>query len=168
MTGRRVSRWWWAAAAAGVVFAATRNRYAFGGSPRRAGVNRDPRKLLPGFARRLNLVFARMRARGFDPYLWEGYRTPERAAALAQSGQGIRKSMHVYGAGVDIVSARDLWDASSAFWDALGREAERVGLTWGGRFDDGDQDVAHVQAVPVEEQAAFRAMTRAQRLAHTR
>ena len=138
-----------------------RRGYTFGGPPVRAGVDRDPAKLQPRFARRVEAVFAGMRARGFEPMLWEGYRTPARAAELSVRGTGISDSLHAYGIAVDIVdgalwdAGRDPWAASAAFWSALGEEYERAGITWGGRFSRGDRP--HGQAIPVSMQVAFRA-----------
>ncbi len=136
---------------------APRSLYVYGGDPRRSDVDRDPQKLLPGFADKLNRLFIRMRARGFQPYLWEGYRSPQRAAELAAKGTGIRFSMHTLGAAGDIVDANALWGASPAFWRALCQEADRLGLTWGGAWISSDRP--HVQALTVSDQVAFRAMT---------
>lgn len=136
-------------------------KFSFGGEPMRGTIDRNPHKLISGFAAKVEQLFQRMRARGFDPLLWEGYRSPERAAELAARGVGVVQSMHCYGAAVDIVERTALWSASAAFWDALGQEAEALGLTWGGRFSR--VDLPHVQLVPVREQAALRAMTPEQR-----
>jgi hypothetical protein len=103
-----------------------------------------------------------MRAQGFNPYLWEGYRSPQRAGELADRGTGIRDSMHIYGIAADIVDADALWSPSPAFWRVLEQEAEALGLTWGGDFKRGDRP--HVQAITVADQRAFRAMTPSQRL----
>lgn len=148
--------WWGAAGLTALGFAGT--RFTYGGAPIRAGVDRDPKKLIPSFAKKLNVLFARMRAQGFDPMLWEGYRTPARADALATKGTGIHLSMHSYGAAADIVSESKLWNASPAFWQALGREAKALNLTWGGDWTGDNHDAPHVQALTVGEQNAFRAM----------
>lgn len=159
--------WKWALwGAAGLAVAALGGTaYTFGGAPLRAGVDRDPKKLIPSFAKKLNILFARMRARGFDPLLWEGYRTPARAAELATKGTGIRLSMHSYGAAADILSESKLWNASPAFWKALGEEATALGLVWGGYWSDEDKDRPHVQAVALEDQDGFRAMGPSERSA---
>lgn len=160
----------WAALGAGGLLLLVRSdaaSYSFGGAPLKAGVDRDPQKLLPGFARKLENVFQRMRARGYQPLLWEGYRTQARASQLATAGTGVDNSLHILGAAADIVdgsAAPNYWkggDALTSFWVALGEEAERAGLTWGGRFSK--RDAPHVQAVSVKEQNAFRAMTSAER-----
>jgi hypothetical protein len=143
--------------------AATYAVYTYGGLPIRLGVDRDPKKLLPGFAKKIETLMQRMRARGFEPELWEGRRSASRAKALSVVGTGVADSMHIYGAAVDIVDKNKLWNASPAFWAALGEEAERLGLTWGGRWTKVDKP--HVQAIAVSKQNAFRAMTDAQRAA---
>ena len=130
----------------------------------REGVNRDPSKLLPPFAAKVEALFQALRARGFDPLLWEGYRSPERAQALSDRGSGIKLSLHCLGAAADIIHAEDYWQASEAFWDALGEEAESLGLTWGGRWKR--RDLPHVQALPVRDQNRFRSMTEDERLAY--
>lgn len=142
--------------------------YSYGGPPVRKGVDRDPDNLLPGFARKLETLFQRMRARGYDPMLWEGYRTPSRASQQAAEGDGIADSIHSYRAAADIVDGArwkkglDPWtNVALGFWAALGQEAEKLGLTWGGRFTHTDNP--HVQAPSVRQQIAFRAMTDAQR-----
>jgi hypothetical protein len=144
-------------------------RYSYGGAPRRSGVDRDPYKLIPSFADKLEVLFTRLRARGFDPYLWEGYRSPARAAALEKKGTGIRLSMHSLGAAVDIVNGAQVkaggnpWVAPKQFWDAVHQEASRLGLTWGGVWTRADKP--HVQAITVRQQVAFRQMSDAQRAA---
>jgi len=137
--------------------------FSFGGPPLRAGVDRDPSRLLPGFAARVELLFQRLRARGLDPMLWEAYRSPERAAALHARGSGSKRSLHCLGAAVDIVHREDYWSAPGSFWKAIGQEARALGLTWGGRWRR--RDLPHVQAVPVWRQRGFRAMTDEQRRA---
>lgn len=137
--------------------------YVYGGASTRRGVDRDPKKLLKPFASKLNTLFRRMRARGYQPKLWEGRRSAERAAGLAKKGTGIKLSMHVLGAAVDIVdgSTPNPWKASPGFWTALGQEARKLGLTWGGDWTKGD--FPHVQALAVNQQTAFRRMTPTQR-----
>jgi peptidoglycan L-alanyl-D-glutamate endopeptidase CwlK len=130
-------------------------------------VDRDPKKLVPAFGWRIEKIFRAMRARGFEPMLWEGYRTPARASELAARGTGISDSLHAYGIAVDVVDGKqwakgkDPWAAETGFWAALGEEAEREGLTWGGRFSKPDR--THIQGVTVAEQSAARAATAVER-----
>jgi hypothetical protein len=148
--------------------AAIFGRYSYGGKSTRRGIDRDPENLLPGFAREIELLFKRMRARGFNPYLWEGLRTPQRAAELAAKGSGSKLSLHIYGGAVDIVNGDqvekggDPWKAPAAFWQALGEESKRLGLTWGGVWSSPDRP--HVQGVTVSQQVAFRSGSEADRI----
>lgn len=131
-----------------------------GGDPIRNGVDRYDENLLPSFQKQLVVLFARMRARGFDPFLWEGKRSPERAKQLSQTGTGIERSLHINGAAVDIVSESKLWNAGAAFWAALQEEAEALGLISGRAFTS--KDLPHVQAVKVSEQTAFRKLSQSE------
>jgi hypothetical protein len=119
-------------------------------------IYRDTTSLVPAFASRVKVLFNRMRARGYDPMLWEAYRTPERAIKLAEDGKGIQNSMHIYGAAVDIIDAKKKW-SDPMFFKVLGEEAERLGLYWGGRFSD--YDGPHIQAIPIAAQQRFTHMT---------
>ena len=139
--------------------------FTFGGDELKRGVSRDPPLLLPGFAAKVESLFARMRAQGHDPMLWEGYRSPERAQKLSDKGTGIKMSMHCLGAAVDIVDEDDMWKATPEFWDCLGDEAEALGLTV--LYRNGRRrDRPHVQAIPVKDQSRFRGMTEAARRDH--
>lgn len=117
-------------------------------------INNNVDDLLPTFRNKLYILFSRMRARGFDPILYEGLRTQARANELAAKGVGITNSIHIYGGAADIISEKNLWGAPKSFWDALGQETENLGMTWGGRFKR--VDLPHVQIVTVAEQNNFR------------
>lgn len=142
-------------------------KYSYGGPDvRRQGyvISRDPQKLLPGFAAKVELLFQRMREAGFKPMLWEGVRSFERAEMLSKRGTGIRNSIHCYGGAVDIVDSDDSpWTAPPGFWGTLRREAEELGLHVLRDRNGRPKDLPHVQAIPVSEQNAFRAMTDAER-----
>ena len=156
--------WWLVGGVGALLLLGGGAAYTFGGSPLKKGVDRQPKKLLPAFARKVETLFRRMRARGFQPMLWEGYRTPARAAELHRKGTGVKLSMHSLGAAVDVVDGSNPgnpWAASPGFWKALGEEAEKLGLTWGGRW--AKADYPHIQAIPVSQQTAFRAMTHNER-----
>ena len=148
---------------AGNLVAAPPSAFTFGGPALRKGVDRDPAKLLPPFAAKVEALFRAMRGRGHEPLCWEAFRSPERAQHLSDTGAGIKLSMHCLGAAVDIVDEHAYWSAGQDFWDALGEEAETLGLVWGGRWTR--RDLPHVQAVAVKDQARFRAMTEAERIA---
>ena len=128
-------------------------------------LNRDPARLLPSFADTVEVLFQRLRARGFDPVLNEGYRSPERGAHLKSLGysQTGDRSLHVYGAAVDIISAAGGWQGSEDLWQAMGPIAEDLGLVWGGRWSF--YDPAHLQAVAVSEQSKLRSSSEPDELA---
>jgi hypothetical protein len=123
----------------------------------------DLEALQPEFRRKVEALITRMQADGFDPMVWETYRTPARAKLLSKRGTGIAPradgsipiGMHQLGLAVDIVSKSKLWTPPRAFWDALGAEAKALGLTWGGTWKRVDKP--HVQMIPIREQDAYRA-----------
>jgi peptidoglycan L-alanyl-D-glutamate endopeptidase CwlK len=127
----------------------------------------DLEALHPTFRAKVEALLARMQADGYDPLIWETYRTPARAKLLSDRGTGIKPladgsipiGMHQLGLAVDIVSKSKMWTPPKAFWAALGKHAEALGLTWGGRWKRVDKP--HIQAVPVREQEALRAEFRA-------
>lgn len=138
--------------------------FSYGGEELRPGVSRDPKLLLAPFAAKVESLFNRLRSQGHDPMLFEGYRTPERAQKLSDIGTGIPDSMHCYGGAVDILHSEGWWSAPPEFWDAIGDEAEALGmhlLYRGGKR----RDRPHVQAMAVRDQHRFRAMTGDERLA---
>jgi peptidoglycan L-alanyl-D-glutamate endopeptidase CwlK len=121
--------------------------------------NRDWARLDPDFMNLALRVFARMEARGYPLALLEGYRSPDRQDALAESGFHVTnarafQSKHQYGLAMDVapvrngrlvISERDPW-AMQAYL-ALGEEAEKEGLTWGGRWKL--RDYGHIES-PVQ------------------
>lgn len=130
----------------------------------------DIEALQPVFRAKVETLLARMQADGFDPMIWETYRTPARAKLLSDRGTGIAPradgsipiGMHQLGLAVDIVSSTRKWSPKPAFWTALGAEAKALGLTWGGLWRNPKTgklgwDKPHVQAIPVASQRAYRA-----------
>lgn len=85
---------------------------------------------------------------GFKAKAFETLRTPERQAFLYGFGrkyddgrgtvtkvENVWRGWHAYGLAVDIVeNDASPWNASQAFWQTLGKLAEKHGLTWGGRW----------------------------------
>ena len=128
-------------------------------------VQRDLALLLPSFRVKIDLLVANMITRGFKPKVWETMRTPQRASYLASIGKSKNGplSMHCLGAAADFVDAEKLWD-NPAFFKALGEEATKLHLTWGGDWDGNPAtredfvDSPHVQAIPVAAQNRFRAL----------
>lgn len=123
--------------------------------------------LQPKFRGKVLELLARMKVRGFDPIVWETFRTRARVLELSARGTGIKPNpdgsvplgMHELGLAADIISASKKWNASPAFWSALGEEAKALGLTWGGVWTRADKP--HVQGVRVGQQAEARARFRA-------
>jgi peptidoglycan L-alanyl-D-glutamate endopeptidase CwlK len=118
--------------------------------------DRNWNRLDPAFMRRALLVFTRMEARGFPMALLEGYRSPERQDALASLGPNVTRarafqSKHQYGLALDaapmlngrlVISERDPWAMQA--YQALGEEAEKAGLVWGGRWTL--RDYGHIES----------------------
>lgn len=118
--------------------------------------NRDWNRLDPNFGSVVLQVFARLEARGYPFTLLEGYRTPERQEALADSGAHVTnarafQSKHQYGLAIDaaplrngrlVITEKDPWAMDA--YTALGEEAERAGLLWGGRWRL--KDYGHIEA----------------------
>jgi hypothetical protein len=116
--------------------------------------------LLPFRVRAVELL-ARMRADGFDPLVWETWRSVERAAELERKKRGKRLSMHCIGCALDIVERSKRWDAPPAFWRALDRHARELGLGRVRHLDANGNlvpDLPHVQALPGRWDATLRAL----------
>lgn len=117
-------------------------------------------ELLPPFQRPYRTLVDRLIMAGHQPVLHESYRSPERAAALAAAGKGIALSMHTLRIAADTICARHQYDCGKHgcdFYQRMGLEAERLGMTWGGRWEK--RDLVHVQGIPVAVQARARAAT---------
>lgn len=118
--------------------------------------DRNWNRLDPGFMHRVLTVFKRMEARGYPLALLEGYRSPERQDMLANLGPQLTRargnqSQHQYGLALDaapvlngrlMISERDPWAMEA--YQALGEEAERAALVWGGRWTL--RDYGHIEA----------------------
>ncbi|MGE5386150.1 MAG: M15 family metallopeptidase [Betaproteobacteria bacterium] len=118
--------------------------------------DRDWSRLDRGFMQSVLTVFLRLQERGYAFALLEGYRSPERQDQLAAMGAHVTnarafQSRHQYGLAVDIapmkegqlvISERDPWAMKA--YEALGEEAERMGLVWGGRWSL--KDFGHIEA----------------------
>jgi peptidoglycan L-alanyl-D-glutamate endopeptidase CwlK len=108
------------------------------------------------FRQRLLLVYRLMREEhGYEMVLIEGYRSPERQTLLASLGAHVTnaaawQSYHQHGLAADsaflrngklVISERDPWAAKG--YELYGEVAQRVGLTWGGRWQNAD--LGHVE-----------------------
>lgn len=135
----------------------------------------SPAGLVPPFRAAITTLADRLSAAKFKPRLFETYRSPKRAQELVEAGRSRARgglSMHCYGMAADIICADHLWSCEHhecGFFEALGREAKTLGMTWGGDWDGDDvtreqreHDLPHVQAVPITAQAAVRRATPAQ------
>jgi hypothetical protein len=113
--------------------------------------------LLPSFRVQVEGVVADMRAVGFNPRVFETWRSAERIAMLAAKGTGSLYSMHAYKIATDVIDARLMWNASDAFWYSYVKFSEARGLTCGIHFTT-RHDAPHIQAVPVAKQHEFVAL----------
>jgi peptidoglycan L-alanyl-D-glutamate endopeptidase CwlK len=122
----------------------------------------DLEKLLPSFRLRVGRVCELLREEGFQPRVFETYRTPERAALLLSLGKtrNGKLSLHCLGAAADLIDAQKKWD-NPKFFIALGAVAKTCGLAWGGDWKS-LFDGPHIQAVPVELQNELRALPSAE------
>lgn len=108
------------------------------------------------FRQRLLLAYRLMREEhGYEMVLIEGYRSPERQNLLASLGAHVTnaaawQSFHQHGLAADsafvrngklVISERDPWAAKG--YELYGEVAQRVGLTWGGRWQNAD--LGHVE-----------------------
>ena len=117
-------------------------------------IDRDWTRLAPAFGAALQQLFARMAALGYEVFLVEGYRSPERQTQLARAGvtpAEAMHSLHQHGLAADLGFLRDGQPATDAAdpwvqeaYRALGRETDRLGLVWGGHWTTAD--LGHVQA----------------------
>lgn len=116
------------------------------------GVDRDLSKLAPKFHATVDQIIGQMKTLGHDAIVFEGYRSDERAAFLYgfgrdyDDGRGVvtnapvaAKTWHRYGLAVDIISARDEWDAPDQFWTDLRSLARSLGLVSGADWTTPDR-----------------------------
>ena len=93
--------------------------------------------LVPYVKDRVEIIFAAMKARGFDPVAFETLRTLDRQKYLYAIGRTIQKtrkpvtwtlhSNHFAGKAVDVISKHRGWNWP-AFFAALKEEAAKVGM----------------------------------------
>jgi len=109
------------------------------------------------FRQRLLLSFRLLHEQyGYDMVLIEGYRSPQRQAALAALGPSVTRagpfeSYHQYGLAADcaflrdgriVISEKDPW--AMAGYERYGQVARSLGLVWGGDWH-GLRDLGHVE-----------------------
>lgn len=106
--------------------------------------------LVPSFRRKVDLLLAVLTRRGFQPVVVDGGRTQAEASANAAHGTGKDNSMHMWGVAADFADRVTAW-GDPKFFDALGAEAKKMGLVWGGDWKKPDRP--HVQAIPATTRA---------------
>lgn len=108
--------------------------------------------LAPGVRERIETVRDRIAKRWGEahrPLVWETLRTETRQAYLFgfgryyDDGRGIVTRVqsawygwHRYGCAVDLIHPVTRWGATRAYFAAMGEEARRVGLVWGGDWNN--------------------------------
>jgi peptidoglycan LD-endopeptidase CwlK len=125
--------------------------------PLTATASRQWELLDEGFRQRLLMVFKQMREQhGYEMVLLEGYRSPQRQAALAALGPSVTQagpyeSLHQHGMAADcafmreghvVLSERDPWALRG--YEKYGEVARSLGLTWGGDWRS-LKDYGHVE-----------------------
>ncbi|XZG71808.1 M15 family metallopeptidase [Chitinibacteraceae bacterium HSL-7] len=124
--------------------------------PSVVSADRDWAKLDGDFRQAVLVLMKNMEARGYPLALLEGYRSPERQDKLANQEQLVTnarafQSKHQFGFAADlapmrggriVISERDPW--AMAAYTALGEEAQKLGLVWGGGWSF--KDYGHIEA----------------------
>lgn len=125
--------------------------------PMTASASRQWELLDEGFRQRLLMVFKLMREQhAYEMVLLEGYRSPQRQAALAALGPSVTQagpfeSLHQHGLAADcaflkdgriVISERDAWAMRG--YEKYGEVARSLGLTWGGDWRSLN-DYGHVE-----------------------
>lgn len=110
----------------------------------------------PALREKVESIQIQMSMEGFDVRPIEGYRTPERQAALLASGSGVTSvgafsSCHNFGLALDaavFVNGEPSWNLNDphvmAGYLRFGELSEIVGLNWGGRWTS-PKDYPHVE-----------------------
>lgn len=115
----------------------------------------DLRVLPVGVRAQVECVLAKMQAGGWNPRVYETYRSDRRQRYLYSFGRtrpGARVTnvataqtgFHYWTLGADIIDAAKLWDAPERFWYWLGQHAESCGMV-AGAFWKSFPDRPHVQ-----------------------
>ena len=132
---------------------------AWSGDSKQWTQDKKLQSMKPELAVRVRLVLTALVSRGFQPKIFWGWRSVEVQALLYSQGNSkVRFSFHnaqkpdgtPMSLAADIIDSRYAWSTqaeTSGFWKALGEEAKRQGLIWGGDWAD-FRDWAHVQLVP--------------------
>jgi peptidoglycan hydrolase-like protein with peptidoglycan-binding domain len=130
----------------------------WGGDSSQWSQEKKLQSLTPKLRDKVRPVILALKARGFEPEIFYGWRSVQVQLELVRKGcSKVKFSFHnaqkpngtpdAYAA--DIIDGRYGWDdeaAESGFWKALGEEAEEQGIVWGSRWSR-FRDWAHVQLV---------------------
>jgi hypothetical protein len=131
----------------GIIFMATKKKKIV--KPIKNKPINDIKFLHPIFRNAIEILLLRVKARGYNPMVFETIRTVERSRELTEKGTGKMGSVHRLGLGVDIVeNSKTPWTPKPGFWEALAEESEKLGLVSGWRWKR--KDGPHVQALPVK------------------
>lgn len=135
--------------------------------------------LAPRFREAVQRVCADLVAWGYTPRVFETLRSDARQQFLHgfgrayDDGRGVvthsrtaDDTWHGFGLAVDIICARQLWNAPRDFWEVLGTSARRHGLVWGadwnGNWSSADErfvDRPHIQwGAPMRRSPSARAV----------
>ncbi len=129
----------------------------FGVVPAEVRVQASLDGLAPQFRAALEATVRDVRAVGHAVRIFETLRTAERQkflhgfGRLYDDGRGVvthaeshLRTWHGFGLAADLVEDdKTPWNATPAFWNAIGVAAERHGLVWGGRWKF--IDLPHIQ-----------------------
>jgi hypothetical protein len=148
----------WKHLAEGGAHVAPKTPVAWQGDSAQWPQERKLQSMNPQLAIKVRGVLSALGQRGFQPKVFYGWRSVDVQAHLyAQGKSKVRFSFHnaqkpdgtPYAYAADIIDQRYAWTPqaeSSGFWKALGEEAKRQGLVWGGDWSS-FRDWAHVQLV---------------------
>lgn len=110
----------------------------------------------PELRRKVEAIQVVMSTEGYDLRPMEGYRSPQRQAALLASASGVTSvgawsSCHNYGLAADVavfINGKPSWDTDDPYvlagYQRFGEFAEALGLNWGGRWRS-PVDYPHVE-----------------------
>ena len=139
----------------------------WGGDSARWTQEKKLQSLDPVFRVKVKGVVDALSTRGFQPKIFYGWRSVAVQQELFKKGRSkVRFSFHnaqkpdgtpnAYAA--DVIDRRWGWESAAktnGFWDALGQEAKKRGLVWGGDWTN-FKDVAHIQGRQNSELAAVK------------
>jgi hypothetical protein len=116
-------------------------------------------QLQPDFANQVAQLMAAIKRRGFDVKIIQGMRTFAQQDALFAQGRSAAgdkvtkarggQSFHNYGIAVDFCMRNPVGGSyfpdPHPVWNVIGEEAEKMGLTWGGRWKTPDRPHVEVK-----------------------